>query len=286
MGVYSYLSETTPEEDRTFRFSVFAQFVQIVSIVSLPFAGPLFQTFGYISEYNQGHKCNINDLKLMQMFNHLITDLYYFIFLELLLICIPINIFGILYLIFVLKEPAHKNETIERSSGVDNPAFASEVNGQREQVHSEHTNETKTNKATTNATVSKTMAESLRAFFNPIVAVQCLAVITRKRKNWGRALICLVLSMYFIAMGPAFGEDPNSYNFTRIQLNWDGTTYSTFATYGTFVSLIGTIVMTTVLSKMLRFSDPILGFIGTSLSCGSKVFYVSWIRDQISSTIF
>lgn len=50
MGVYSYLSETTPEGDRTFRFSVFAQFVQAISIISLPFAGPLFQTFGYISK--------------------------------------------------------------------------------------------------------------------------------------------------------------------------------------------------------------------------------------------
>lgn len=50
MGVYSYLSETTAEEDRTFRFSVFAQFVQVISIFSLPFAGPLFQALGYVSE--------------------------------------------------------------------------------------------------------------------------------------------------------------------------------------------------------------------------------------------
>lgn len=51
MGIYTYLSETTPEEDRTFRFGVLGQFVSIIPILSLPFAGILFKTFGYISEF-------------------------------------------------------------------------------------------------------------------------------------------------------------------------------------------------------------------------------------------
>lgn len=50
MGVYSYLSETTAEEDRTFRFGVFAQIVPLIPIVSLPWAGILFKKLGYISE--------------------------------------------------------------------------------------------------------------------------------------------------------------------------------------------------------------------------------------------
>lgn len=177
--------------------------------------------------------------------------------------------FGILYLLFVLKEPEHKDESIELSSGIDNPGFASEINQQAIDTYDKHKNYDENAKPTESAT------NCLRDFFNPIVAVQCLEVLTKQRKNWRRGLICLVLVMYFISMGPAFGEDPNAYNFTRIQLNWDGILYSTFATYGTFVSLIGTIVMTTILSKMLKLSDPMLGFIGTSLSCVSKVFYVS-----------
>lgn len=51
MGVYSYLSETTAEEDRTFRFGVFAQIVPLIPIASVPFSGILFQKLGYISEY-------------------------------------------------------------------------------------------------------------------------------------------------------------------------------------------------------------------------------------------
>lgn len=180
---------------------------------------------------------------------------------------------------FVLKEPKQKIEAIELSSGVDNPAFTSDTNGQSQDNRIGHKNGDK--KSHDNSEAEQPGKGFLREFFNPIVAVQCVQVLTRKRPNWGRATVCLVLFMYFIALGPAFGEEPNAYNFTRIQLNWDGTLYTTYATYGTFLALIGTIVMTTVLSKMLRFSDPILGFIGTALSCVSKILYVSNLNHCI-----
>lgn len=43
-------------------------------------------------------------------------------------------------------------------------------------------------------------------FFNPIVAIDCLRVILRKRENNGRMIVVLLLVMYFIATGPAFGK--------------------------------------------------------------------------------
>lgn len=188
------------------------------------------------------------------------------------------NIFGILYLLFVLKEPKQKRDAIELS-GVDNPTFTSDTNGHSQDTRTEHTNGNGTSVPSTGAAPAKEK-NCLLEFFNPIVAIQCVQVITRKRENGGRATICLVLVMYFIAMGPAFGEEANAYNFTRIQLNWDGILYSTFATYGTILTLIGTIVMTTILSKILRFSDPFLGFIGTTLSCVSRVLFVSTTRAK------
>lgn len=51
MGVYSYLSETTAEEDRTLRFGIFAQIVPLIPIASIPWSGILFQKLGYICEY-------------------------------------------------------------------------------------------------------------------------------------------------------------------------------------------------------------------------------------------
>lgn len=51
MGVYSYLSETTSEEDRTLRFGIFAQVVPLIPIASIPWSGILFQKLGYVREY-------------------------------------------------------------------------------------------------------------------------------------------------------------------------------------------------------------------------------------------
>ena len=51
MGVYSYLSETTAEADRTMRFGIFAQIVPLIPIASIPWSGFLFQHFRYISMY-------------------------------------------------------------------------------------------------------------------------------------------------------------------------------------------------------------------------------------------
>jgi len=81
--------------------------------------------------------------------------------------------------------------------------------------------------------------------------------------------------MYFIAIGPAFGEEPNEYNFTRITLNWDGLSYSPFATYGNFISLTGTMIMVGGLSKLFHLSDPLVGFLGTFCSGISRIFYTA-----------
>lgn len=196
------------------------------------------------------------------------------VFSVLLLICIPINLLGVFYILFVLKEVKRdtKKEEIELTPGVDNPAFD---NAERN-VH------VQTQTVNGNREVTLTMSDPKKAksncfldFFNPIVAVECVKVLMRKRKNQGRATVILLFIMYFIAVGPAFGEEPNEYNFTRIALNWDGITYSTYATYGNATSLIGTIIMVVVLSKLLKFSDPILGVIGTTLSSISRICYVS-----------
>lgn len=49
MGVYSYLTEMTEEKDRTFRFGIFAVFMPLIPIASVPFSGILFQKLRYIS---------------------------------------------------------------------------------------------------------------------------------------------------------------------------------------------------------------------------------------------
>lgn len=112
-------------------------------------------------------------------------------------------------------------------------------------------------------------------FFNPIVAVGCVRVLRQRRPHNGRAILILLLLMYFIATGPAFGEEPNEYNFTRIKLNWDGLVYSPFTTYGNAVSLIGTLFMVGFLSKLFYISDSMVGFLGSFCSSVSRIMFVS-----------
>lgn len=71
------------------------------------------------------------------------------------------------------------------------------------------------------------------------------------------------------------GESSNEYNFTRIRLNWDGSQYSPFTTYGLFVSIIGTAVMVGGIKKLFKLTDPTVGLIGTFSSAISRLINVS-----------
>lgn len=244
MGVYSYLTEMTEEADRTFRFGIFAVFVPLIPVASLPFSGILFQTLGYV---------------------------------KLLLLCIPINILGCLYIIFVLKEVDRSkiqssNGTATNGTtteGTDNPGF--------EMKESAAQTTTATNgNGVTSTTEAITLKKNLCVeFFDPVVAVGCIQVISKRRAHNGHRVIWMLLIMYFIAIGPAFGEEPNEYNFTRIVLNWGGLEYSPFATYGNFISLAGTMVMVLVLSKVFHLSDPLVGFVATVFSAVSRLVYAA-----------
>ncbi|XP_017489650.1 PREDICTED: uncharacterized protein LOC108377872, partial [Rhagoletis zephyria] len=51
MAVYSYITIATPEEDRIFRFGIFAMFVTAVPFIGQPISGFLFQQLGYIFSF-------------------------------------------------------------------------------------------------------------------------------------------------------------------------------------------------------------------------------------------
>lgn len=257
MGVYSYLSETTPEEDRTFRFNLFAQCIIVIPIIFIPMAGPLFSSLGYMSKLDDRFGLHFKIISLLP---------------ELLLLCIPINVAGLLYGIFVLKEVDHKNATTEKN-GIDNPGFDNANSDATAQVRSSQNGH-----HGPSANPPEEKKNFFVDFFNPTVAVQCLNVIMRKRKNQGRAVILLLFFIYFMTVGPAFGEEPNEYNFVRIKLNWDGTAYGNFISFGSLVSVIGSFIMATILSKMLKITDPALAIIGSSFSAVSRLIYV---RDEI-----
>lgn len=58
MAIYSYITIATPEEDRVFRFGIFAMFVTGVPFIGQPISGVLFTTLGYTCELNYYTKKN------------------------------------------------------------------------------------------------------------------------------------------------------------------------------------------------------------------------------------
>lgn len=97
----------------------------------------------------------------------------------------------------MLKEVKHKDDN-RKQSGIENQACDAVT----------------VNRPTTSRSLSITSdhhhdhekTPCLVDFFNPIVAVNCIKVIVRKRLHNARRVVILLLVLYFIATGPAFGE--------------------------------------------------------------------------------
>lgn len=161
-----------------------------------------------------------------------------------------------------------KEDHSRRTSGVDNPMFGDDMpSGHRPSMR----RSISINEEPEHASKTPCLVD----FFNPNLAISCIKVIGRKRAHGVRRVVILLLVLYFVAIGPAFGEEPNEYNFTRIKLNWGGLEYSPFATYGNAISLVGTMIMVGGLSKLFHFSDPLVGFVATTFSSISRILYVS-----------
>lgn len=63
MAIYSYITIATPEEDRVFRFGIFAMFVTGAPFLGV-FSGVLFKTFGYTSKLEDNSKKDSNNIDI------------------------------------------------------------------------------------------------------------------------------------------------------------------------------------------------------------------------------
>lgn len=119
------------------------------------------------------------------------------LFLDIFLICLPINLAGIFYIIFGMKEV--ENKPSMELKGVDNPTFTrpneTETNGgtRENELQNGHQPEVK----------SKGF---LRDFFDPTVALQAARVILRKREYGAQAVIIFLIIIQFISVGIASGN--------------------------------------------------------------------------------
>lgn len=101
------------------------------------------------------------------------------------------------------KPPISNN--IESSAGIDNVTFdMAELENKTHKPRPSCGN-LKINSADMKNHRMNIRRNCLVEFFNPIVAIDCIRVILRKRENNGRMIVAILLIMYFIATGPAFG---------------------------------------------------------------------------------
>lgn len=102
-----------------------------------------------------------------------------------------------------MKHSPHRDD--RRPSGVDNVAFDEMPSGRPT---------TRRSLSITSEPEQPTKVPCLIDFFNPIVAVNCIKVIVRKRPHNARRVVILLLVLYFIAIGPAFGNSFTSKSIT------------------------------------------------------------------------
>uniref|UniRef100_A0A1A9UQC7 Major facilitator superfamily (MFS) profile domain-containing protein n=1 Tax=Glossina austeni TaxID=7395 RepID=A0A1A9UQC7_GLOAU len=244
MAIDSYMSISTPAEDRIFRFGIFGMFSTAIIFIGQPISGLLFQYLGYVISFAMG---------------------------------LGFNIVALLYVIFVIKDIKSAN----KSQDVEGPASAT-VTGQEgiDNAAYEITNldNVEKAKATQNEANPSEPLKSvfwLKDFFDPTLVLDYIRFPCIKRPNNGRMILLLLILAYICIVGPVYGELDFWNRFTFLQLNWNGNDYSIYSTFSSALALVGTFIGTTIFSKVFRFSDALLGIISALTTAISRLLFVS-----------
>nr|CAD7259524.1 unnamed protein product [Timema shepardi] len=107
----------------------------------------------------------------------------------------------------------------------------------------------------------------LKDFFDIRHVKDTLQVAFKQRKGNRRMRVIMIMILSIVLVGPMFGESAINYLFTRYKFNWNEVDYSMYATYTVIVHLIGTMIAITLFSRVLKWDDGLIGFIG----CVSKI---------------
>ncbi|EDV94609.1 uncharacterized protein LOC6567292 [Drosophila grimshawi] len=250
MAVYSYITIATPEEDRIFRFGIFAMFVTGVPFLGAV-SGVLFTTFGYVISFASA---------------------------------VVFQIIAILYIIFFIKEIKPKPNAPDEPSSTEPPRsqthaadnMAYEITNLDELPVNKNVNFQLTphlEPPKVEPPPVPARRSLLKELFDPTLVMDCLRLPLVKRKNNGRLLLGLLILAYFLTLGPAVGENDYWYRFTLKKLNWNGNDFSIFLTISGGAALVGTFIGTAILSKLLKFSDPTIGILSALAIVFSRALY-------------
>ncbi|KAL9706554.1 hypothetical protein quinque_010072 [Culex quinquefasciatus] len=190
-GMYSYLTVCTSEKNRTFRFACAAVVIATIPIGANFFSGFLFKSLGFV---------------------------------KLCLLCIVTDSIGLMYGLFVLKEPTEIS---------DNSAVQ-----EKESRPNQH---------------GGTLNDSWRKLFDFTLVIDCIQVLTRKRNFNLRLIVILTVVVYFINYG-SLGDAESAAILAYLRFNWI-TNLGTWISYDLATTLLGTLLAMGVLSKRFGVSD-------------------------------
>ncbi|KAL9883338.1 solute carrier family 46 member 2 isoform 1-T1 [Glossina fuscipes fuscipes] len=251
MAIDSYMSISTPAEDRIFRFGIFGMFSTAIIFIGQPISGLLFQYLGYVISFAMG---------------------------------LGFNIVALLYVIFVIKDLKSANKSQEEKEsapaavtgqeGIDNTAY-------------EITNPDNVDKAKAIQNEVKPNEKHLKGiywlknFFDPTLVLDYIRFPCIKRPNNGRMVLLLLILAYICIIGPVYGELDFWNRFAFLQLNWNGNDYSIYSTFNSALALVGTFIGTTIFSKVFKFSDALLGIISALTTAISRLLF-AFSRNTIT----
>uniref|UniRef100_A0A1A9ZK18 Major facilitator superfamily (MFS) profile domain-containing protein n=1 Tax=Glossina pallidipes TaxID=7398 RepID=A0A1A9ZK18_GLOPL len=269
MAIDSYMSISTPAEDRIFRFGIFGMFSTAIIFIGQPISGLLFQYLGYVSKLpfpSYPHNVVSLTIKFLSFTVSFAMGLGF-------------NIVALLYVIFVIKDL----QSASKSQEVKGPASAT-VTGQEgiDNMAYEITNEDNVEKAKAKAIQNEANPNEplksiscLKDFFDPTLVLDYIRFPLIKRPNNGRMILLLLILAYICIFGPVYGELDFWNRFTFLQLNWNGNDYSIYSTFSSALALVGTFIGTTIFSKVFKFSDALLGIISALTTAISRLLFVS-----------
>jgi hypothetical protein len=190
-------------------------------------------------------------------------------------------VLGILQIIFFLEEvsepmaePTDKPQADK--TGLDNPAF--------DNIELQHGQTTPANVVSPRqpAAASEPVVVPLKVkvktflteFFDPTLVKESLKVLVEKHKNFGRTILYLcLLNALLISCVNGDGDYINL--VARLKFGWEGPEFGRFFSFATFSALVGTAIMTNIMTKFFQISDGMIGIVGSIGSIVSKLGFVS-----------
>uniref|UniRef100_A0A1I8MAN5 Major Facilitator Superfamily protein n=1 Tax=Musca domestica TaxID=7370 RepID=A0A1I8MAN5_MUSDO len=244
MAIDSYITISTPEPDRVFRFGIFGMFANMLPFIGQPISGVLFNFLGYRWSFTMAFS---------------------------------FNIIALLYVIFIIKELKPSTMTNDDANGkavtaggTENPAY--EVT-QLEDLPTAPRPSNGTGTDTVDATASHEKRNVFKDFFDPSLVVDYVKFPLKKRPNRGRMLLIFLIMAYMFTVGPSLGENDFWNRFAFKKLNWNGNDYSVYSTFIAALALAGTFFGTAILSKLLKLSDALVGFVSSVTTALSRVLF-------------